>query len=276
MTRLPEGYAPTPLAPGEAVLDLRAGDARVVVRPERGGRIGSVVIGGRELLVTGHALGPIYWGAYPMAPWAGRIRHGRFRFGGVARQLPLGMPPHAIHGVVLDRPWRVDGPDAISIDLDERWPFRGRVAQRFAVREDGLEVAMTIEADEPMPVALGWHPWFRRSLEPGGDPVALRLDAAEMLVRDAEGIPTGERVPPPPGPWDDCFTGLRSDPVLEWPGLRLTLSSTCPWWVVYTQPDHAVCVEPQSGPPDAVNSGPEVATPGAPLAHAMRWRWEQR
>lgn len=271
----PEGYAETPIAPGESVLDLRAGDARVVVRPEHGGRIGSVAIGGRELLVSGHPLGPIYWGSYPMAPWAGRIRHGRFTFDGREHLLPLAAPPHALHGVVLDRPWRVDGPDAISIDLDERWPFRGRVTQRFAVRDGGLDVDMALEADEPMPAVIGWHPWFRRALEPGGAPVMLHFDAAEMLVRDAEGIPSGERTTPPPPPWDDCFTGLRSNPVLEWPGLRLTLSSSCPWWVVYTYPAYAVCVEPQSGPPDAVNGNPEMAVPGAPMRQAMQWSWER-
>ena len=268
-----EGFETTPVAPGEAVLDLRAGGARVIVRPEHGGRIGSVTVDGRELLVTGHPLGPVQWGSYPMAPWAGRIRHGRFSFAGAAHQLPLAAPPHALHGVVLDRPWRVDGPDAISIEMDERWPYRGRVSQRFAVADDGLDVTMTLEADEPMPAVIGWHPWFRRRLEPGSEPVTLAFDAAEMLVRDGEGIPTGERIAPPPGPWDDAFTGLRSNPVLAWPGLRFELASSCAWWVVYTYPEHAVCVEPQSGPPDAANSGPEVVEPGAPLVHSMRWRW---
>lgn len=270
-----EGFATTPVGPGETVLDLGAGDVRVVVRPAQGGRIGQVSVGGRELLVGGHPMGPIYWGAYPMAPWAGRIRHGRFSFAGATHQLPLAAPPHALHGVVFDRPWRVDGPDAISIDLDERWPFRGRVSQRFAVREDGIDVAMTLEADEPMPVTVGWHPWFRRALEPGGEGASLSFDAADMLVRDGEGIPSGERVPPTPGPWDDCFTGLRSDPVLAWPGLALTLSSTCDWWVIYNQPAYAICVEPQSGPPDAVNADPDVVTPDAPMTHTMSWRWER-
>ena len=271
----PEGYAPTPVVPGEAVLDLGAGDVRVVVRPEHGGRIGSVSVGGRELLVTGHPLGPIYWGAYPMAPWAGRIRLGRFSFRGAEHQLPLAAPPHALHGVVFDRPWRVDGPDTISIDMDARWPYRGRVRQRFAVRGDGLHVEMTLEADEPMPGVIGWHPWFRRSLEPDGAPVSLRLEAAEMLVRDEEGMPSGVRTAPSAGPWDDCFTGLRSDPQLTWPGLRLTISSSCRWWVVYTERDYSVCVEPQSGPPDAANRGPEVVEPGTPLRHTMTWRWER-
>ena len=274
MTAL-EGYAETPIASGETVLDLRAGDVRVVVRPEHGGRMGSVSIGGRELLVTGHPLGAVRWGSYPMAPWAGRIRRGQFSFNGRAHQLPLGMPPHALHGVVFDRRWEVVGPDAISIEMDDRWPYRGRVTQRFAVREDGLDVEMTLEARERQPAVIGWHPWFRRALEPGGVPVTLSLDAAEMLVRDAEGIPSGERLAPPEGPWDDCFTGLRSDPVLTWPGLRLTLSSSCAWWVVYTEPTYAVCVEPQSGPPDAANSAPEVVEPGAPLTHTMGWRWDR-
>jgi aldose 1-epimerase len=255
-------------------LVLAAGDARAVVRPAAGGRLASVAVAGHELLVTEGETDPMRWGSYPMVPWAGRIRRGRFTFRGREHRLPLGLPPHAIHGVVYDRPWRAAGPDAISIELDERWPFRGRVVQRFALEEDGLEVTMTLEADEPMPVTMGWHPWFRRVLAPGDAPVSLELSAAEMLVRDAEGIPGGERVAPPPGPWDDAFTGLRADPVLDWPGrLRVTISSTCDWWVVYSEPAHAVCVEPQSGPPDAANGNPDVVLPGAPLSHAMRWRW---
>ncbi len=255
-------------------LVLEAGDARAVVRPGDGGRLGSLVVAGRELLVTVSPDGPVYWGSYPMAPWAGRIRHGRFAFDGVPHQLPITMPPHAIHGVVYDRPWVVTGEGEIAIDLDERWPFRGRVAQRFALDADGLEVAMTLDAAEAMPVTMGWHPWFRRVLEPDAAPVRLAFAAGSMLVRDAEGLPTGERVPPSAGPWDDAFTDVAAPPVLEWPGqLRLEISSTCAWWVVYSQPESAICVEPQSGPPDAANLAPEVVVPGVSLTHTMRWEW---
>ncbi|HEY5434601.1 MAG TPA: hypothetical protein VIK13_05165 [Candidatus Limnocylindrales bacterium] len=263
---------------GKALLALEVAGARAVVLPAAGGRLGSLVIDGRELLVTGGLDSPMTWGSYPMAPWAGRIRHGELTFRGAVHRLPLGMPPHAIHGVVFDRPWRVvDAATTaveLAVDLDGRWPFRGRVTQRFALDQNGLEVAMTLEADEPMPAVLGWHPWFRRVLAEADEPVRLRFRADEMLVRDAEGIPTGERVPPPPGPWDDAFTGIREWPVLEWPGrLSLKVSSTCRWLVVYTMPEHAVCVEPQSGPPDGPNLAPEVVEPGAPLTHVMRWQW---
>ncbi len=47
-----------------------------------GGRLGSVVVGGRELLVAGDPRDPISWGSYPMAPWAGRVNLGRFAFDG--------------------------------------------------------------------------------------------------------------------------------------------------------------------------------------------------
>ena len=70
---------PTGVAVGDPLI-LEAAGARVVVRPEEGGRVGSVVVGGRELLVTSDPQGLIYWGSYPMAPWAGRIRHGRFEY----------------------------------------------------------------------------------------------------------------------------------------------------------------------------------------------------
>ena len=257
---------------GEPLI-LRAGDAVATIVPADGGRVGSLTIGGLELLVTFSPDGPIRWGSYPMAPWAGRTRLGTFAFAGREHHLPISMPPHAIHGVVYDRPWTVTGDGELAIDLDDRWPFRGRVTQRFRLDEDALEVTMAIQADEPMPAVLGWHPWFRRALAEGDEDVRLRFEPGTMLVRGPDGIPTGERTAPPPGPWDDAFTDLASDPVLDWPGrLRLTVSSTCRWWVVYSEPWNAVCVEPQSGPPDALNSGAEVVQPGTPLVHAMRGR----
>ena len=260
---------------GADVLELRAGSASLVVSAADGGRLTSVVVGGRELLWANRNDGLYGWGSYPMVPWAGRIRHGRFAFLGREYQLPINMPPHALHGVVLDRPWTMTGPDSMTIDLDERWPFRGRVRQDFALSEDGLAVTLTVEADEPMPAMVGWHPWFRRVLSDGEAPVTFEFSADEMLVRDAEGMPTGERVAPSAGPWDDAFTGVTAGPTLTWPGLRLELGATSEWWVVYSEPGHAICVEPQSGPPNAANSGPDVAAPGAPLAHTMTWRWSR-
>jgi aldose 1-epimerase len=93
-----------------------------------------------------------------------------------------------------------------------------------------------------------------------------------MYVRDAEGIAVDQRIPPPAGPWDDCFTDLAGPPVLRWGGAaELTIGSDCPCVVVYDEPAEAICVEPQSGPPDALNLGCDVAEPGRPVVVHSSW-----
>jgi aldose 1-epimerase len=265
----------------DATLVLETGDARLTVSPAQGGRMTSLVVDGHEILVT-EGYGPIRWGCYPMVPFAGRVRDGRFTFAGRAVQLPLNLPPHAIHGTVFERPWTVVGPDTLAIDLGPDWPFAGRAHQRFTLLEDGLEAELTLEADEPMPGAIGWHPWFRRVLAgtttaplPASETVGLRFDAAWMYVRDADGLPTGALAPPGPPSWDDCFTGLRSAPRLTWPGvMSLDIRSDCDHWVVYDEPDDAICVEPQTAPPDFTSIAPVTIQPGRPLRATMSWHWQ--
>lgn len=78
-------------------ITLTAGDAEVTVQPGNGGRVGGLRIGGVELLRQGER-----FGCFPMVPWCGRIRDGRFLDGAVVRQMPLNAPPHAIHGTARD------------------------------------------------------------------------------------------------------------------------------------------------------------------------------
>lgn len=247
------------------MIELTAGDLRVVVSPDDGGRIASLEHHGRELLVARQAE-PISWGSFPMIPWAGRIRHGQFDFAGKSYAVPINFGAHAIHGVTFDRPWERDGADSISIDLDDRWPFGGHAVQHFELAPGALTCTIEVHAGEQsMPAQAGWHPWFVR-------PVEIEFDAGSMHERDADGIPTGSLVSPSPRPWDDCFTDLAAPPRLSWSdGSSLVLSATVDHWVVYTEAVPAVCVEPQSGPPDAFNHDPIVVEPGNPLVVSMRW-----
>jgi aldose 1-epimerase len=96
-----------------------------------------------------------------------------------------------------------------------------------------------------------------------------------MYARDDEGIPSGELVSPPPGPWDDCF--VNTEPVeLHYAELTVTVTSDCDHWVVYDEPSHATCVEPQSGPPDAFNLRPRLLQPGERLIRTMTIQWIDR
>ena len=274
------GAEPAEAAAGANRLVLAAGGARLELSPADGGRIASLRIDGRELLRT-EGYGPIEWGAYPMAPFAGRIREGAFPFRGRDIRLPINLPPHAIHGTVFVRAWDVVAATparaTLVTDLGPDWPFAGRVEQRIAISEDRLDASLTLTAAEPMPAALGWHPWFLRRIGgPTTPPVALAFEAAEMLVRGPDGIPTGARIPPPPGPWDDAFTGLTGPPRLTWPGqLELTVASPAAWWVVYDGRDDAIAVEPQTAPPDFVRIEPVVVEPDEPLVATMTWTWRR-
>jgi aldose 1-epimerase len=299
-------------------LELEGEDVRAVVDVGRGGRIASLVIRGRELLVPSYddEDRSIRWGSFLMAPWPGRLVDGRLHpsWGSLDRsapatdpgqpvhpiQLPRNHGRHAIHGVVFDRPWRVEavGTDAcaLSIELDRsRWPFGGRVRQRLALVGRRLEISAEVEADEPMPAALGWHPWFRRALRPESDPrgVRLRLRADGIVERDgmvpmgrvrsiggaaalADGPELGRRR------LDDAFVGVTEPPVIDWPGLRLTLEIGPPLSVVtvYT-PREALCVEPQTAWPNALGlprpaglaAGVVLVEPGRPLRVAWSMRW---
>jgi aldose 1-epimerase len=255
------------------VIELEAGEARACIDPARGGRLARLEVGGLGLLLREQA-DPMRWGCYPMAPFAGRVRDGRFRFGRREHTLPCNLAPHAIHGTTLLRAWTDEGGGRISTPLGPDWPWPGRAVQRFTLGDDALEMTLEVHAeDAPFPASAGWHPWFPRRLERGGEAV-LRLEAGAMYRRDQAGIPTGEFVPPTPGPWDDCFTRITSPPEIRWPGaIEIVLRTALDHFVVYDEPAHALCVEPQTGPPDALNLEPRIVAPGDPLVARVRMEW---
>ena len=277
------------------MIELRAGDARVTIDPIRGGRLASLVVGGRELLVGPHSPEDrsIRWGCYLMAPWPGRLADGRFWWGGEVVQLPRTHGRHAIHGLVWALPWAVsqrdEGSAVLAIDLPPEWPFGGRVEQRISLAPDHLQLRARITAGQAMPAALGWHPWFLRR----GD-VRVRVDADGVLAtRDA--LPTGAVLPlagrldlragPAVGRrrLDHAFVDGRSPAEIRWPDLDLSIDFTpTPATVVVYTPAHAVCVEPQTAWPNAFNLPPAAGTwvvnldPGESLDAALEMRWSER
>jgi aldose 1-epimerase len=251
---------------------MSALDTDLVVDLDQGCRIASLRTGGHELLIT-DGPSPIEWGLYPMAPYAGRVRKGRFEYGGRWYQLPRTLNGHAIHGTVYLQEWEQDGDTTFVTDLGAPWPFPGFVLQEMRLEEGTLSLHLEVHATEgPMPASCGWHPWFRRTI---GDAV-LHLDFRPgfMLQRDGEGITTRQRTAVPEQPWDDCFGDVSSPPVLEWPGfLRLEVVTDCDWWVVYNERDNTTCVEPHSAPPDALNNQPRIVQPGRPLVANTTFHW---
>jgi aldose 1-epimerase len=279
------------------VIQLRNGPAALAIDPDHGGRLASLVIGNRELLVTHtEGTGSIGWGCYLMAPWPGRLREGVLDWEGQRHQLRQTLGRHAIHGVVYDRPWTLDGTTDMEAELScelepAGWPLGGTARQRLRLAADSLTLEAEVLAKRSMPAALGWHPWFRRN----DREVKIEIVADEVLVT-RELIPTGRRTVvrgmtdlrkgPAVGRrrLDHTYADVRSPAVIRWPDFELEISFEAPVsTVVVHTPSTGLCVEPQTAWPNAFDidlrsvSGTGLTTlgPGERLQAWIRlgWRW---
>ncbi len=264
-----------PIAPGE-LLRIGSDVLHIEIAPAAGGRVAGMVFEGTQWLAgySAHNAAALNWGSYPMVPWAGRIRRGRFEFDGHKCVLPTNLDVHAIHGVGFVLRWNVESMSTDSVELslhlprDRRWPFGGVARQRFSVAGNALRMELALTAGlhaMPQPV-LGWHPWFHA-------PERLEFTPTQCYPRDAEGVATLPLVAPPPRPWDDCF--INTAPVvLHRASQALRLTSDCDHWVIYDGRAGVIGVEPQSGPPDAFNLSPtQRLEPGETVTHWCLLEW---
>jgi len=223
-------------------------------------------------------------------PFPGRIAGKTLHWGG--REFPLigddGLG-NAIHGYVLNRPWRVIeatekyvvGQFQASIDdpqLLDHWPADFRITVRYELDDLALISVLTIENpdDKPLPCGLGTHPYFRVPL--GGTnphdvhvrlPVSRRWDLVDMNptgdcveLADASALQAGTAFPEMQ--FDNVFAGLqfagdgicRAHVADAGSGLTLQLEfdQTFRECVVYTPPHRqAICIEPYTCVPNAAD-----------------------
>ncbi len=258
-------------------MQLQAEGCNATFDPCDGGRLASFVVSGRELLVQ-DGVDAFHWGNFVIAPWVGRLRDGRMHFAGTDYHFPLNGAPHALHGLVTGRPWRVVTEGTMAIELTDPWPWPARIVQSAVLTEGQFSFEIRLESDEPMPAAVGWHPWFVRRLSaPDGSTVDIELDVEPglMWANDPTGLPSGELTKPAQRPWDHCFRQLSAPPAVRWPGiLELTVDSSCSEWVLYDKDRSGICIEPWSGPPNSLNmANPTIVSPGSPLIETMTWTW---
>lgn len=252
--------------------------------PELGGRVTSWTVDGTEVL-TGVGEHPVEFGMYPMAPWAGRLRDNRITeaqrttwgITGSGDYTPLvSYPPWAIHGTCHLAP--VDSWDSTegTVTMRQRipdWPASLVTEWRI----DGLraESRLTVEADEPTPALLGWHPWFRSTIDREQATWSL---TGELAVREGA-FATGEWVPWVDGSRrvDEAFHVPDRRVTVTWGERALTIRNSDPWFVIFDEREEAFCIEPQDGPPNVFDTplrgDPPVARPGAPRTMTTTWEW---
>lgn len=223
---------------------------------EHGGRIASLKWRGFEFALPKRE-DPMTWGWFAMVPWAGRIKLGLIEdIDGTQFRLPTRWdPPHAEHGYGFHSAWEETSTTTSTLALPEPY-FPSVARQSFELIGDCLIWSLEYLANGcTLPAWVGFHPWFPRSIGGLGE-IELQFEAEKMLVRGDDYIPTGKISDISPGPWDDAFTGVRTAPIIRWgDAAQLQISSDSPWWVIYNEDPLAICVEPQTAPPDAANLG---------------------
>src|SRR5207245_6404238 len=177
----------------------RSGEIVARIEPTEGGRVVSLIVGGAERIVPKESAlaisPPIYWGCFPMVPWAGRLSNGRIPTNDGEVRLEPNLPPSAIHGLGFDKSWDVVERSEATVTMmcelrGLGWPFGGRARQTLRLDVNSLVLELEVgEYRRAGPAGLGWHPWFVRT--PGAD-LEIRVDASEVVVLDADQVPTGE------------------------------------------------------------------------------------
>lgn len=275
------------------MIELAAGDYRLIAAPERGGTILRFDWRGEPLLRP--ACGPsiLDVACFPLVPFSNRIAGGRFRFAGREVRLEPNFPgsahPHPLHGFGWLAGWAVAASDARSAELRHvhaagEWPWSYSAAQTFALDDRGLTLTLsaTNTSAERMPVGLGFHPYFPcdsdtryRGLHRGewrndADCLPLALDWRGEPTDWWAGAPVASRLV------DTGYVGRSGPLTIVWPardiGLTLECSDALSDTVVYTPAGQDFCcVEPVTHATDAFNRNEgHVLEPGAALEVSVR------
>jgi aldose 1-epimerase len=261
----------------------------LTVLPEVGARWHRLRAFGHDVLRTPRDLAQheddtFFWGAYPMAPWCGRIDPGSYDVAGRRVALEPNFPDGtAIHGQVYAVPWQDIGEGRFGVrGGGDGWPWTYEV--EFGVEVVAAEVRLTYvlrnTSDGAMPGGIGVHPWYRK-------PIDVRIPAASVLTPNQD-IPrdpipvTGafdlRRQRRMPDDLDATWSDL-SDPRVDlfWPnaGLRARIRANAPsLYIVAASPSHldAIALEQQTNAPQAIRrllngepGAPQLLAPGEEL-----------
>ena len=247
---------------------------------------------------------PVLCGVPFLAPWANRIDgdsywvNGReYRLNSALGNLRRDSHQNPIHGLVLFSPlWVRESPgaDARSAwstsrlefwkypELMAQFPFAHEIVMTHRLENGALQVETTLlnRSAEPMPVAVGFHPYFQLHDCPRND-WSAHLAAREHLLLDGSLIPTGAREPSPFSdphplrvrPLDDGFASLVADGdgrARLWVAgktqkITVAYGPQFPIAVVYAPAGHDyICFEPMSAPTNAFNLAHSGAWPAPP------------
>jgi len=281
------------------VLTDTARKTEVTVAPSIGNMAYRMMVNGKNALwIPYENLGEMKakpaMGAVPfLAPWANRLDQDGYYANGKKYQLNPDLAnfrrdgnQKPIHGLlVYSSLWHVTAMKADSNgawvtsrldfwkypELMEQFPFAHTIEMTYRLARGALEVETTLQnqSTEPMPVGIGFHPYFQVHDAPR-DEWRVHVAARDKLTLSPQLIPTGERTPVQlPDPvllgtvqLDDVFSNLKTgadgraefsvhgknEKVTVTYGPKYTVA------VVYAPPGKGfICFEPMSAITNAFN-----------------------
>lgn len=251
------------------VVELRAGELRLALRPDLGAAIAGLWLGDLAVMRSVEPLAletPRHGASFALVPYSNRLGYRRFQWAGKSYTTEPNFPdptPHSLHGVGWRRAWTVVEAGEKSALLryshtaDGDWPFAFEAEQQIELAGDALTLRLAARntADVPAPMGLGWHPYF-----PKRSRSRLRIELTGRWEADSTKLPT--RKVAQPGidadvshlDFDHCFDGWTGAARLRDEKLSLKLTSSLDRLVVFTPPERDFfAVEPVSHVNNAIH-----------------------
>jgi aldose 1-epimerase len=292
----------------------------VSILPSIGNRVSEMKVHGKNILyfpstdLAELQKKPDLSGVPFLAPWANRLDAESFWANG--KQYTFNMTlgnvrgPIPIHGLLANSDlWEITElkADRNSAHLTSRllfwkhpdlmaqWPFAHEYEMTYQLAKGMLEVRLTVTnlSAEPMPVAVGFHPYYRLPDTPRDQWIAS-IPARKIVIADSRLVATGEFMPydlPRPlplkgHPLDTGFADLERDAdgrahfSIEANGKKVEtlFGPKYPASVIYAppstegQPREFICFEPMTGITNAVNLNHEGKYPDLQtIAPGAKW-----
>ena len=218
-----------------------------------------------------------------LSPFTCRMNEGKYSYADKDYQVEkFFMPPHAIHGLVYDAPFKVENTEVTetfaSVKLtytydkeDVGYPFSYSISHIWKLEAGNkLSVSTTIihNNTHAIPYAQGWHPYF--TLGTSIDECSLQFSTDTQVEFDDTLLPTGNTINDNrfvAGAslkdifLDNCFhlAGEGTNAcILSNELVKLTISpeKSYPYLQIYTPPHRkSIAIENLSGAPDCFNNG---------------------
>jgi len=265
------------------VLKIESDEHILQIDPLHGGRIVSWQIESVDVLAPAEDH-PIRGGMYVMAPWVGRLKDASVTYNKRQYPQPHNYKQWAIHGSMPFSPCDVsrisDSEVIVHHTTSSTWPVQMNIDVSWKVSSIGLVSSARISTtDGEFPAAIGWHPWFLKTLS-NGCSATYSFDSNQQFEVDEECIVTGNLIEKTQGLHDDSFI-LRSGHVeIFWEGFRTINIETSARYIHLFETERLVCLEPETSPPNGVNFAHEgfsdIIGPSRPLTAYAHFLVEPR